>query len=117
MKNKNILRKIRRATRVRSKLNGTPERPRVSVHKTNRFIYAQAIDDVNAKTIVSCSSVKFKADQKVTKTDEARTVGKTLGELLKKQKIEAVIFDRGSFSYNGRLKALAESLRETGIQV
>ena len=117
MKNIKLIRKARRARRTRSKINGTPERPRVSVHRTNKYIYAQVIDDAAAKTVAAFSSLGIKADGTVTKSDEAKEVGKQLAELLKKNKIEKVVFDRGSFDYKGRLKALAEGLRENGIEV
>lgn len=117
MKNIKLIRKARRALRVRSKINGTTERPRVSIHRTNKYIYAQVIDDSTAKTIVSCSSLHLKAEGAVTKSDEAREVGKMLADLLKKSKVEKVVFDRGSFAYKGRLKTLAEALRENGIEV
>jgi len=115
MVNKNIQRANRRITRVRAKIFGTKERPRVSVHRTNKYLYAQVIDDTTAKTIVSSSS--FAAKTKGTKMNQAKEVGKQLAELLKKNKIKAVVFDRGSFSYNGRVKAFAESLRENQIVV
>ncbi len=117
MKNIKLIRKDRRAHRVRLKINGTTERPRISIHRTNRYIYAQVIDDSTAKTIVSCSSLQIKSEGVVTKSDDAREVGKMLADLLKKSKVEKVVFDRGSFAYKGRLKALAEALRENGIEV
>ncbi len=117
MKNINLVRKARRARRVRAKIFGTPERPRVSIYRSNKYIYAQVIDDSVAKTLVACSSQKLNVKEAVTKSEEATVVGKQLAELLKKSKIEKVVFDRGSFGYKGRLKALAESLRENGIEV
>ncbi len=115
MVNKNIIRANRRKTRVRAKIFGTKDRPRVSVHRSNKYLYAQVIDDASGKTIVSSSS--FAAKIKGTKMIQAKEVGKQLAELLKKNKIKAVVFDRGSFSYNGRVKAFAESLRENQIVV
>ena len=117
MKNIKLLRKARRARRVRAQMEGTAERPRVSIHRTNKYIYAQAIDDISAKTVVSFSSLALKKEAKGTKTDMAKEVGKQLAELLKKNQIAKAIFDRGSFAYKGRLKALAEGLRENGIEV
>lgn len=117
MKNIKLLRKVRRAKRVRATMEGTANRPRVSIHRTNKYIYAQAIDDVAAKTLVSFSSLVMETESKGTKTDIAKEVGKQLADLLKKNQIVKVIFDRGSFAYKGRLKALAEGLRENGIEV
>ena len=115
MVNKNIIRAIRRKRRVRAKIFGTKARPRVSMHRTNKYIYAQVIDDAAGKTIVAFSS--FTAKIKGTKTEQAKEVGKQLAELLKKNKIKAVVFDRSSYAYNGRVKALAEALRENQIVV
>ncbi|CAN5121703.1 50S ribosomal protein L18 [soil metagenome] len=117
MTNTKLQRKARRERRVRSKIHGTSERPRVSVHRSNKYIYAQVIDDDAAKTLASFSSMKMKADAKVTKVDEAKEVGKQLADLMKNIKVQKVIFDRGSFAYKGRLKSLAEGLRENGIEV
>ncbi len=117
MKNIKLIRKAKRERRVRSKMHGTSERPRVSVYRSNKYIYAQVIDDTDAKTLASFDSTKLKTEGVVTKTDKAKEVGKELATLLKKNKIEKVIFDRGSFAYKGRLKALAEGLRENGIEV
>jgi len=115
MVNPNIKRANRRKLRVRAKIFGTKARPRVSVHRSNKFIYAQVIDDEAGKTIVSYSS--FSAKLKGTKIEQAKEVGKQLAELLKKNKITAVVFDRGSFAYKGRVKAIAEGLREHTISV
>lgn len=117
MKNIKLIRKERRQRRVRSKIHGTEERPRVSIYRSNKYIYAQVINDDAAKTVVAISSLKIKEGEASTKTDKAKVVGKELASLLKKNKIEKVIFDRGSFAYKGRLKALAEGLRENGIEV
>ncbi len=115
MSNTNLQRKNRRKIRVSTNIVGTTERPRVSIHRTNKYIYAQVIDDVTAKTVAACSSLKL--DVKGTKSDKAREVGKKLAEMLKKINITTVVFDRGSFQYNGRVKQLAEGLREGEIKV
>lgn len=115
MANKNLQRKIRRKRRVSSNITGTSERPRLSVYRSNRFIYAQAIDDSNRKTLVSFGSNKM--DGKKSKTEEAMEVGKKMAELLKKTKIDTVVYDRSSYAYKGRVKAIAEGLREGGIKV
>ena len=93
---------------------GTSERPRISIYRSNKSIYAQAIDDTAEKTVASCSSLSVKTG---TKSEKAKEVGKKLAEILKGLKIEKTIFDRSRFAYNGRVKAIAEGLREGEIQV
>ena len=117
MTNPKLIRIARRQKRVRSRMHGTEERPRVSVHRSNKGMYAQVINDDTAKTLAAFSTLMFKEEAKGTKTDKAKEVGKQLAELLKKQKIEKVVFDRGSSAYKGRVKALAEGIREGGIEV
>ncbi|NTU73336.1 50S ribosomal protein L18 [Candidatus Roizmanbacteria bacterium] len=107
-------RNIRRKRRVSSNIRGTEERPRIVIHRTNKFIYAQAIDDVARVTIVAASSMK---SEKATKSDQARQVGVELGKSLIAKKIKAGVYDRNRFTYNGRVKALAEGLREAGLQI
>lgn len=107
----------KRAMRVRAKLFGTAVRPRVSVYRSNRFIYVQAIDDAAAKVVAQTSDVRTSHKKGVTKTNSASTVAAELANKLKKQKISTVIFDRGPYKYHGRVKAVAESLRENGITV
>lgn len=104
----------RRHNRVRAKINGTPERPRLSVSITNRHIQAQLVDDVNAKTLVYASTVK--ADIKGTMTERATWVGEQIATTAKTKKIKAVVFDRGSRIYHGRLHALAEAARKQGLE-
>ncbi|HUO75756.1 MAG TPA: 50S ribosomal protein L18 [Candidatus Paceibacterota bacterium] len=106
-------RKCRHA-RVRAKISGTAERPRVVVFKSNRWTYAQAIDDVACKTVASVSD---RAAKKGTKTERAAALGTKLAELLKTAKIASVVFDKGGFAYHGRVKAVADGLREGGIRV
>ena len=115
MKNSNLKRKIRRQARARAKMLGTKTRPRISVARSNKYIYAQVIDDTSAKTIASYSSLTVKV--KGTKMDQAKEVGKQLAEILKKHKISNVLFDRGSYIYKGRVKAFVEGLRENTIKV
>ena len=103
----------RRRKRIRSKVFGTAERPRLSVFKSNSTIYAQIIDDENGKTLVSSSSLKTK---KGTKTESAKVVGIELAKLAKEKKISKVVFDRGGFIYTGRVKALADGAREGGLE-
>jgi large subunit ribosomal protein L18 len=102
-----------RKTRVRSKMEGTAQKPRISVYRSNRYIAMQAIDDVAGKTITGIRDSSAKA----TKTERAMLAAKTFAETLKQNKITEVIFDRGPYKYHGRIKAIAEALREAGIKV
>ncbi len=108
--------RIRRHRRVRRKVSGTAERPRLAVFRSNRGIEAQLIDDVEAKTLASASWLQLKKSFKGTKTQQAAEVGKLLAASAKKAEIEAVVFDRGGYLYHGRVKALADSAREGGLK-
>ena len=112
-KKKNSKREIRRK-RVRSRVSGVLERPRLSVYKANRHIYAQLIDDATGKTLASASSLEVKS--KAKKSDTAKEVGKILADKALAKSIKAVKFDRGGFAYHGRIKALAEGAREGGLE-
>lgn len=105
----------RKKLKVRSKMIGTEVRPRLSVHRSSRFIYVQAIDDVNSRTMLASSDKKLAL--KGTKGEKAQLLGKKFAELLKEKSINTAIYDRGQFVYKGRVKALAESLREAGIKI
>lgn len=118
MSNINLSRKLRRKLRISKNLFGTAKRPRVTVFRSNKYIYAQAIDDEGRKTLASFSSLKFKVSkEKSKKTEVAQKVGKELAKLLIDKKIKEAIFDRGSYAYNGRVKALAEGIREGGVTI
>ena len=112
-------RKIRKKRRVRSKIVGSGERPRISVNRSNKYIYAQAIDDEKRVTIVSCSSLALQKQKKENKqkVEEAKLVGKELGTLLLGKNIKEAVFDRSYYIYKGRVKALAEGLREAGMKI
>jgi large subunit ribosomal protein L18 len=117
MQNTAKLKKEKRVTkhkRVRAKISGTKERPRLSVFRSSAHIYAQAIDDEAQKTIVSASDLDIKS--KIKKSDKSIEVAKILAEKLKKNNIETIVFDRGGFQYHGRIKILAEELRKLGIK-
>jgi large subunit ribosomal protein L18 len=102
---------------IRKKVSGTPERPRLSVFRSNKAIYAQVIDDLDSKTLVGTSSrSKALAGQAGTKTEISRLVGLEIARLAKEKGIEAVVFDRNGFKYHGRLKALADGAREGGLK-
>lgn len=117
MSNINLDRVNRRKKRVSANIHGTAERPRISVYRSNKYIYAQAIDDMARKTVAAVNSLILKSKEKQTKSDTAKAVGMKLAELLISQKITKAVFDRNRYAYNGRVKALAEGLREGKIQV
>jgi large subunit ribosomal protein L18 len=105
----------RRHRRVRGKIAGTATRPRLAVFRSNRGIFAQLIDDQAGRTLVSASWLGL-ASFKGNKTDQAAEVGKALAAAAKQAGIETCVFDRGGYLYHGRVKALAESAREGGLQ-
>ena len=99
---------------IRNKVSGTAERPRLSVFKSNKAIYAQIIDDVAGHTLVATSSKELGA--KALNMDSAKEVGKSLAEKASANGVEQVIFDRGGYIYHGKVKALAEGAREGGLK-
>lgn len=119
MKTTKTQKRISRHNRVRAKITGTAVRPRVAIFKSNKFTYAQVIDDTTGVTIISVSDYAGKKSKvaKGTKTEKATLNGQTLAKMLKEKGIDTVLFDRGGFKYHGRVKALAESLREAGIKL
>ena len=108
--------RIKRHKRVRAKISGTPERPRLCVFRSETNIYAQVIDDVNGVTLVSASSLEKDFKVAGTKSDAAKQVGVNVAERAKAKGIDTVVFDRGGYVYPGRVKALAEGAREGGLQ-
>ena len=106
----------RRALRVRRKLQSARGLPRVSVFRSLKYTYAQLIDDTTRKTLASCSSIQVK-DLNGDKTAVAHAVGELLADKIKALGIQAAIFDRGSYRYHGRVKAVADGLREKDIQI
>jgi large subunit ribosomal protein L18 len=106
--------RIRRHNRLRKKVAGTPERPRLSVFRSNVHIYAQVIDDVVGHTLASASSVEAEGVSG-TKTEQAAQIGKLVAERALNAGITKVVFDRGGFKYHGRIKALADAAREAGL--
>lgn len=99
--------------RIRAKISGTADCPRLSVYKSNQNIYAQVINDVTGATLCAASDVK---DKSGTKRDRAIAVGRLVGEAAKKLNITQVVFDRNGFNYSGRIKLLADSAREAGLK-
>ena len=111
--------RIKRHKRIRNKISGTPERPRLSVFRSTNHIYAQIIDDVNGVTLVAASTMeKSIADavKEMTKSEQAKFVGTELGRRAVEKGVTTVVFDRSGYLYMGRLEALAEGAREAGLQ-
>ena len=111
---RNVERK-RRHARVRTKISGTPECPRLNVFRSNAHIHAQIIDDVNGVTLVSASSVEVKIANGGN-AEAAKLVGEELAKRALDKKIENVVFDRGGYIYTGRVQALADAAREAGLK-
>jgi len=108
--------RLKRRRRVRAKVSGTPERPRISVFRSNRGIQAQAIDDLGGRTIAAVAWTE--ADlRSLNPMDQAAQAGKLLAERAKAAGIDAAVFDRGGYQYHGRVKAFAEGVREGGLTV
>lgn len=105
----------RRKTRLRAKLKKISDRLRLSVFRSNKYIYAQIIDDKKGKTLVSASEKDLKLGKGKTKTERAKLVGEILAQKAKKAKIKKVVFDRGAYKFHGRVAALAGSLRKGGL--
>jgi len=110
----NVQRK-KRHKRVRSKVSGTPERPRLNVFRSEKHIYAQVIDDIKGVTLCSASSVEKDFDGTGANKEAARKVGKVVAKRAVAKGIETVVFDRGGYIYHGRVKELAEAAREGGL--
>lgn len=108
--------RLQRHRRIRSKISGTAERPRLSVFCSNRHIYSQIIDDVNGRTLVSASTLELRNQIIGRGLDKAKKVGELIAERALAKGIKAVVFDRGGFSYAGRIKVLAEAARSQGLQ-
>ena len=108
--------KLRRQIRVRSKIKGTKDVPRLSVFRSNKFIYAQLIDDQNRKTILGVSEKQFEKKEKLRKMEKAKLLGALVAKKAKDKKIEKVVFDRGSYAYHGRIESVAKGAREGGLK-
>lgn len=120
MKNKKVEKRIRLKKKIRTKIIGTKEVPRLSVFRSNNFIYAQIIDDINSVTIVSASDLPSgKAGSKAktgTKSDRSKAVGEDVAKKAIAKGIKSCVFDRNGFKYTGRVKALADSARSAGLK-
>jgi large subunit ribosomal protein L18 len=104
--------RTRLKAKIRVRISGTKERPRLSVFRSNKFIYAQVIDDKEGKTLAQASDVKI---TKGTKTERAKQVGAMIAEVCTKMKIDKVVFDRNGFKYTGRIKLVADAARASGL--
>ena len=113
--NKNAMR-LKRHVRVRGKISGTPERPRLNVFRSNANIYAQIIDDVNGVTLVSANTLEKEFEGATGNIEAAKKVGALVAERAKAKGIEEVVFDRGGYIFHGRVAALAEGAREAGLK-
>lgn len=116
---KKLTRREKIHKRIRQKIFGTSQRPRLAVYKSLKHIYAQAIDDTAHRTILSFSSISREARERIKSGGNvisAREIGLMLADKLKEKGINKIVFDRGGFKYHGRIKALAEALREKGIE-
>jgi large subunit ribosomal protein L18 len=104
--------------RIRKKMQGTAERPRLNVYRSLNHIYVQVIDDLHGKTLVSASTAEGKKEDRRTSGNvaSAKAVGKTIAERAKAKGVTKVVFDRGGYIYHGRVKALADAAREAGLQ-
>ncbi len=112
---KNASRKKRHA-RVRSKITGTAQRPRLNVFRSNKYIYAQLIDDTNGVTLVSASSMEKGFEGSTGNLEAAVKIGETIAKRAVEQGLTSIVFDRGGYLYHGRVKALAEAARENGLE-
>ena len=107
--------RIKRHVRIRAKVSGTPDRPRLNVFRSEKHIYAQIIDDIAGKTLCAASSVEKDFEGSGSNKEGARKVGLMIAERAKAKGIEEVVFDRGGFIYHGRVAELAEGAREGGL--
>ncbi len=106
----------RRHLRGRKHLRGTPERPRLAIYRSNKYIYAQVIDDMDGTTLAAASSQEADLRGKRLNVDTAAEVGTKVADRAKQAGVTSVVFDRGGYKYHGRLKALADAAREAGLE-
>lgn len=109
--------KEKRQKRVRGKMFGTAQKPRLSVYRSNQHIYLQAIDDEQGQTIAAANDLGTDNEKEGTKIERAELAAQEIAKLLKKKKIKQVVFDRGHYRYHGRVKAVAEALRAAGLNL
>jgi large subunit ribosomal protein L18 len=106
----------RRKTRIRAKVQGTAAKPRLSVFRSNKHVYAQLIDDTKKQTLTGASETELKLTAKANKSDRAKEIGLLIAKKAATKKVTAVVFDKGSYKYHGRVKAVAEGAREGGLK-
>lgn len=116
MSNTKLERRARIKKSIRKKISGSAEKPRLSVYRSNKQIYAQIVDDLAGKTLVSCGSLKMDGAQSVAKVEQAKLVGKEIASKALEAGITEVVFDRNGYLYHGRVKSFAESAREGGLK-
>ena len=116
--NPKVRRRMRRKVSIRLRVTGTAERPRLSVFRSAKYVYAQAIDDTTGRVLASASETEPSLKAKLTgaKKERARQIGKVIGEKLVALKVTSVVFDRNGFIYHGRVKEIADGAREAGLQ-
>jgi len=107
-----LIRRNKRKTKIRSRISGTLKKPRLAVHRSNKHIFAQLIDDENRNTLLAVTDLKLK---KGTKSEKAHNVGQELAKIAKEKKVTTVVFDRSGFKFHGRIKELAQGAREGGL--
>ena len=110
-----LTRSVRRAVRIRKKISQVSDRPRLTVFRSNKFFYAQIIDDKKGVTLVTANDTSVDGKSKDTKLVRAELVGKMLAEKAKAKKVTKVVFDKGAYKYHGRVKAFADSARNNGL--
>jgi large subunit ribosomal protein L18 len=114
---KRISARTRRHARVRKRISGSADRPRLAVFRSAKHIYAQVVDDVSGRTLAAASSLDAEATKDGPKSDVAKSVGLLVGKRAKESGISAVVFDRGGFQYHGRVRQVAEGAREAGLKL
>jgi large subunit ribosomal protein L18 len=117
IKNKKEYSRFRIKKRIRKVVSGSADRPRLSVFKSNKQIYAQLIDDISGKTICSASTIEKEVEVSGTKIDQAKLIGQRIAQKATEAGVQTVVFDRNGYLYHGRVKALAEGAREGGLKL
>lgn len=116
MKNTRTAARNRRQKRVRRKITGTAQRPRLTVYRSNKYIYAQVIDDVEGRTLAAASSQEPDLRGSNLNTDVATRVGELVGQRAREAGVSEIVFDRAGYKFHGRVKALADAAREAGLE-
>ncbi len=109
--------RLKRKASIRKKIHGTPERPRLTVYKSNRYTYVQAVDDVAGRTIAAASNLEKEHRSIVNKVAALEKLGQLVAERLKQKNVSAVVFDRNGYRYHGKVKAIADGARKAGLKL